>query len=113
MATMKKRIYDALVNNSDVHVSYSDTLETSLPRINFSLISHSSTRLSNKRYKQHLVYQVDYFSDRPLEVENNTELWAITEALESEGFLTTDWNEITEIDVDTQSGIYHYWIEVR
>ncbi|MGX7099594.1 hypothetical protein ACWOBH_06230 [Globicatella sanguinis] len=113
MVSMKKRLFDILNNNSDVHVAYSDALETALPRINFSLVSHRSLRLSNKRHKQKLVYQVDFFSEVPKDVEVDAELWLLTDALEREGFLTTDWFEVTEVDVEAQSGIYHYWIEVR
>lgn len=113
MASMKKRLFDVLNSNSDVHVAYSDALETSLPRINFTLVSNRSLRLSNKRHQQLLVYQVDFFSDVPKDVEVDTELWLLTDALEQAGFLTTDWVEVTEVDVDVQSSIYHYWIEVR
>lgn len=108
----KRRIYDALVPLK-CKVSYNDTVEVQFPRVNFFLLSHNSSRLSNKRHKHYTAYQVDYFSEVPLDVEVDLTLIEITQRLEDAGFLTTDWNELTEIDVEAQAGIYHYWIEVR
>lgn len=94
-------------------VSYNDTNFDRFPRINFSLVNNYSYRLSNKRHNRKIYYQVDFFSDRALDVEDDKDLMKIIELLEDERLLTTDWVEVSSIDEVEQQAIYHYYIEVR
>ena len=110
--SLKKTIYDTL-KPFGLPLAYADTDLNVLPRLNFFLVSHFSIRSSNQSHQQKLTYQVEYYSDRPLDVENNDTLWNIIDALESNNLITTDWVETSAIDVEEDIGVYRYWIEVK
>ena len=112
MTTKKKLIFDAL-KSVVPNTHYADSLNTQLPRARFSLIHHDSVRYSNKRHGQRLIYQVDYFSNRALEVESDTTLWGIINALEDSNLLTSDWREAPDVDEKANRTVWHYWLEVR
>lgn len=112
MKSKKQIIFEAL-KVANCPVAYSDTVHETFPRINFSLIDNQSLRLSDKRHNQRVVYQVDYFSQRALDVETNEVLLSIIESLEANKLLTSDWREVVNIDVQRHLGIYHYFIEVQ
>ena len=108
----KDTIYDALMEIG-LPLSYADSDANELPRINFWQVWHGSVRLSNKRANQRFVHQVDFFSGRPLNPEDDEVLWKIIENLEAEGLVTTDWQEVHSYDEDIDRSVFHYYIEVR
>lgn len=112
MRTTKDVIYDALLKVG-LPVSYIDTDKDTLPRINFFLVSNWHTRRSNKRHTQRLVYQVDVYSNRPLDVEFDPVLWQIITELEDENLLTSDWREVLNVNEKENRSVYHYWLEVK
>lgn len=111
MSTVSDRIFDAL-NTIGLPVAYRDSDVTQLPRLNYSLISNYSIRKSNTRHTQVPIYQVDYFSKYPVDVESD-DLKVIADVLEKGGLITSDWQEVAMIDEELDTGVYHYYIEVR
>lgn len=108
----KKEIFDALKSVID-KIFYGWTTETSFPRCVFFLVSNSSIKYSNKRHLQRAIYQVSYYSEYPLDVETDVNLWGIINALEDKHLVTNDWREVIDRDSDKNRTIYHYWLEVR
>lgn len=109
----KDIIYDTLSRELDVPVAYLFTDTTEIPRVSFALVSNNSERLSNKRHEQRLIYQIDYMSDRPLDVETDITLNKIIEVLENENLILTDWMEEKVTDAESNRNLYFYWIEVE
>lgn len=107
----KKKIFD-IVKSLDIEISYSESTTNLLPKVVFSFVSNDSTRLSNKKHSRYVRYQLMYYSDRALDVETDSNLLAIENALEEAGLVTTDWMEITDIDTDKEMSYFDYLIEV-
>ncbi|MCW6661883.1 hypothetical protein NHG28_06535 [Aerococcaceae bacterium NML201209] len=107
----KALIYNTL-KSLELPLAYRDSNLSQLPRLNYSLVGNYSIRASGKRHTQVSVYQVDYFSDIPIDVESDT-LMAVTLALENVGLHTSDWREVHTIDEAADTSVYHYYIEVK
>lgn len=107
----KKLIFDT-INNLGFNITYSSSTTNVLPKIVFSFVSNTSTRLSNKKHAKHVRYQLMYYSDRALDIESDENLFLIESALEDAGLVTTDWMEISDVDTDTELGYFDYLIEV-
>lgn len=107
----KKLIFDT-IQSFGIPISYSQSTANDLPKIVFSFVSNSSTRLSNRKHTKHVRYQLMFYSDRALDVETDETLLIIENALEDVGLTTTDWMEITDVDIDTELGYFDYLIEV-
>lgn len=107
----KKEIFEVL-KKTKIPVSYNESTTSALPKMVMSFVSSVSSRLSNKKHNRYLRYQVMYYSDRALDIETDTTLINIETLLEEKGFITTDWMEITDIDIDSEIGSYDYLIEV-
>ncbi len=114
MKNVKKTILDILKKSvdEDITVSYADTNNTNFPRISYYLVYHGKLALSNKKHKDTFLYQIDYFSLVPLDIETDKNLNTIYSGLEDK-FCISEWNENVEVDVDEDSSIYHYYLEVR
>lgn len=108
----KDLIYEGLKSvEENSFYGWTDVVE--FPRCIFYLVSNFSKKLSNKRHVQHVSYQVSYYSDIPLNIENDAKLWGIIDALEERGIITNDWREIIDRETDKNRTIYHYWLEAR
>ena len=114
MKNVKKTILDILKKSVDnkIAVSYADSNNTNFPRISYYLVYDGKLALSNKKHKDTFLYQVDYFSLVPLNIETDKNLNTIYSGLENE-FCISEWNENVEVDVEEDSSIYHYYLEVR
>ncbi|MDU5527310.1 MAG: hypothetical protein E6053_07570 [Finegoldia magna] len=114
MKNVKKTILDILKKSvdEDITVSYADTNNTNFPRISYYLVYHGKLALSNKKHKDTFLYQIDYFSLVPLDIETDKNLNAIYSGLDKI-FCISEWNENVEVDVDEDSSIYHYYMEAR
>ena len=110
MASLKERLFDAL-EKVGIPVAYNDSNINQLPRINYSLIVHYSVRLSNMKHKRITRYQVDLFSDVARDVESDDLLLDIERRLVEVNIKTSDWREVSSIDVESDLGIYHYYLE--
>ena len=111
--TVKKRIYKALTKlTPKVLVAYAYTDKDVYPRIIFTNIVNPSRRYSSQRHSQKFIYQIDYFSRRPLDIETNEHLAKLIRYLEEEGLTVGDWRERYEFDKDNNRSIFHYWLEV-
>ena len=107
----KKLIFDT-IQNLGITISYSQSTSSNLPKLVFAFVSNRSTRLSNKKHEKHVRYQLMYYSDRALDIETDETLLSIESSLEDAGLTTTDWMEITDVDIDTELGYFDYLIEV-
>lgn len=107
----KKQIFDIL-STSGIPVSYSIGASSAKPYMIMSFVSLVSTRLSGKKHDKHARYQVMYYSDRALDAETDAKLLEIEANLEADGFLTTDWMEITDSDEDEEIYEFAYLLEV-
>ncbi|MFS4464729.1 hypothetical protein ACMFKE_04920 [Staphylococcus haemolyticus] len=110
--SVKSKIFEALepLNINMAH-GYSD--EMAFPKIITNIVSHRAVRLSDKKHLRHIRYQLSYFDAVPRDVEDDTVLNAISEALENANLLTSEWVEIIEPDEDTDLTIFHYLLEVN
>lgn len=108
----KKDLIYETVNNLGYTITYSQSTTNTLPKIVFAFVSQSSRRLSNKKHNKRVRYQLMYYAPQALDVETDTDLLAIEEALEDVGLITTDWMEITDVDDETELGYFNYLIEV-
>lgn len=109
--SMKKDIF-TILEAMRIPVGYDQSTTTALPKMVMSFVSNVSTRLSNKKHSRRLRYQVVYYSDRALDVETDATLLRIENDLEDAGFITTDWMELSDIDLDSERGSYDYLLEV-
>lgn len=110
----KKTIYDTLRKElPHIPLAYRYSNLNELPRMSFAAISNVTLKLSNKRHMQRVWYQIDYFSRVPLDIETDTNLNRIIEVLENENLTLTNWQEEEDINVETDSALFTYWIEVR
>lgn len=107
----KKEIFKIL-KETNIPVSYNDSTTSVLPKMVMSFVSNVSSRLSNKKHHRTLRYQVMYYSDCALDVETDVNLINIEALLEEKGFITTDWMEITDVDLDMEITSYDYLLEV-
>lgn len=114
MKNVKKTILDILKKsvNEDITVSYADSNNTNFPRISYYLVYHGKLALSNKKHKDTFLYQIDYFSLVPLDIETDKNLNTIYSCIDKL-FCVSEWNENVEVDVEEDSSIYHYYLEVR
>lgn len=88
--------------------------KNSFPYIRYFLGSNFTTRLSNKKAVRNIWYQVDVFSNVPIDVEDTNSMLAEVElALDTEGLYVTDWIEVVDDSNSTQFPVYHYFLEVR
>lgn len=93
---------------------YATTIEEAVfPYIRYTLGDNYSARLSNKKAIKNIWYQLDVFSDRPLDVEESEMLTVIENGLEERGLYTTNWIEVIDDDSSIGYPIYRYFIEVR
>lgn len=109
--SVKRRVFEAL-QATGILTSYASSTTTALPKIVYSFVSNVSTRLSNQKHTKYLRYQIVYYSDRSLDVENDETLQRIEGALTVAGLITTDWLEVTDEDLDAELSSYSYLIEV-
>lgn len=114
MKNVKKTILDILKKSVDekITVSYADSNNADFPRISYYLIYHGKLALSNRKHKDTFLYQIDYFSLVPLDIETDKTLNTIYSELDKL-FCVSEWNENVEVDVEKDFGIYHYFMEVR
>lgn len=111
MSSLKELIFDALIPLG-IPVAYNDSDISQLPRINYNLISNLSIRLSNKKHRNKVRYQIDYFSKIPLDIEADDVLIQIEVYLNDKGIKTSNWIEIPTIDLEADIGLYRYYMEV-
>ena len=107
----KEKIYEAL-SKLNLPLAYADSDINDLPRLNFVLIYNPTLKLSNKRHTRHPIYQVDYFTNHPQDVEDSMILDQVLETLEEAGLSVTEFREANVVDEDFNRACYHYWTEV-
>lgn len=109
--SIKDKIYQAL-KSVETHSYYADTTYNRFPRIVFYLVSNVPRRYSGNRLTNRVTYQVSYFSNDGLNVENNPILWEIIDKLEAQNLSTTNWSETVNVDEKENVAVYHYYMEV-
>lgn len=110
--TVKKQIYNAL-KPLGYPLAYASTPE-GFPAIRYTLVSNVPRRLSNEKASRRVYYQIDVFSQAPIDVEaEGTVLSKVEAALEDAGLYTNNWTETLDLSNETQFAIYRYLIEVR
>lgn len=108
----KEEIYEA-ISSLGLTVAYRDADLADLPRVSFLLSYNNDLRLSNKVHTKRPVYEVDYFTREPQDVEDSEVLKSITKVLEEKYFLVTAWEEDTSFENEMTTGIYRYYAEVK
>lgn len=109
--TTSDRIWKAL-SGLNIPLSYRDSYEDEFPRLSYSLIGNYAIKASNRRHTQVPIYQIDYFCEAAIDIESEI-LQSITVALEAQQLVVSSWREVVTIDIEVDSGLYHYYIEVR
>ena len=92
---------------------YGWSSETRTPRFMLQLIWAGSKRLSGARHHRKFLYQINYISDKPLDVEKDEMLNSLITDVEEKGYNTNDWQEQIDVDEKYNDAIYVYWLEVR
>ena len=111
--TLKQEINIILKASGYKYFYGSGSVET-FPYVRYTLGDNFSTRLSNKKGLKTIWYQIDVFSDVPLDVEaEQTILSKIEAELEQKGLITTNWLEVISENNTTRYPNYHYFLEVR
>lgn len=111
MRTVKEKIRDAFVQ-LEIPFAYADSTLSELPRLNYTLIYTHTARYSNKRHSKRPVYQVDFFTHKPEDVEGDV-LESILLALEAQGLTVSDFREVVRPDADENLTYYHYYTQVH
>lgn len=113
IATLKCRIKRAL-DQTKYDNFYGTSTKNSFPYIRYFLGNNFTGRLSNKKAIRNIWYQVDVFSEIPIDVEDLSSILSEVElVLDAEGLFVTDWLEDADTSNSTQYPIYHYFVEVR
>lgn len=110
MSTLEK-IQKAL-ESLGIPFAYADSDINRFPRIIVNLVSNTSIKLSNLRHTRKLRYQIDLYSEIPRDIEVDDTLYQIEQKLLENGLNTSDWFEVSDIDVEKERGLYRYMIEV-
>lgn len=111
--TLKQEINIVLKASGYTYFYGSGSVET-FPYIRYTLGDNFSTRLSNKKGLKNIWYQIDVFSQTPIDVEaDETMLSKVESALEAKYLITTDWLEVITENSTTRYTNYHYFLEVR
>lgn len=115
--TLKQKINEILnelFKETGYKYFYGSSSVDTFPYIRYTLGDNFSNRLSNKKKVKNIWYQIDVFSQVPIDVENkNTILFKIELNLENRRLITTDWLETIDEDNNTRYPVYHYFLEVR
>lgn len=110
--TLKVRIRDVL-KTLPYSFAYAQT-PAGFPAIRYSLLSNVPVRTSNIKHYKNISYQLDVFTQIPLDVEDETNiLTEIEQALEQAGLYTSNWLETEDPDNHSNMTIYHYFITIR
>ena len=96
----------------EIPFAYADSDIKQFPRIIVNLVSNTSIRLSNKRHTAKVRYQIDLYSEIPRDVEVDDTLYQIEQKFLENGLRTSNWLEVSDIDIEKERGLYRYMIEV-
>lgn len=108
--TLKAVIYDVL-NETGLPVAYRHTNVSEMPRFNYSLIYNGELRLSGRTHTKKPSYQIDYFSNVPVDVESFDLFDTIRNQLREQQLAVGNWQETDSYDKETDTSIYHYYLE--
>lgn len=112
MKTLKVRIKDVL-NSLPYPFAYAQT-PPGFPSIRYTLLSNVPIRTSNIKHYKNISYQLDVFTQVPMDVEDkNNILYEIEQALEEAGLYTSNWLETEDPDNHSNMTIYHYFLTIR
>lgn len=108
----KAKISNALKQGAGkVPIAYGYT-KRPMPYIIFNLIDNRGLRLSGKRHSKSTRWQVDVYSLSPKDVDADTLLSELQDALEDNRLITSEWIEIAETDAKTEQTNWRYMLEV-
>lgn len=108
----KAKISNALKQGAGkVPIAYGYT-KREMPYIIFNLIDNRGLRLSGKRHSKSTRWQVDVYSLSPKDVDADTLLSELQDALEGNRLITSEWIEIAETDSKTEQTSWRYMLEV-
>ena len=96
----------------NVYWSYADSDITTMPRLIVNFVSNRSVKLSNLKHTRITRYQIDLYSRIPLDVESDDTLLGVEEKLLECGLKCTDWQEVSDVDIEKELSMYRYYIEV-
>lgn len=109
--TLKADIFEAL-STLNIPVAYRDSDVSELPRISYALIGSFRIKASNSVHRRVYRYQVDIFSDTPLEIEDDQLLKQAEANLKALGIRVGAWREFSDIEIEEELGLYTYTTEV-
>lgn len=109
--SFKEKIFNALVPLK-IPVYYAESDLESFPKIIYTLVSNVPVRFSNQKVFCQLIYQVSFYDEVPHDVEFSETLLAIEQSLEDANLFTTNWQEVVLTDDETNTTLYHYFLEV-
>lgn len=108
--SLKKVIYDTL-KATGLPVAYRHTDINTLPRFSYSLVYSGELNLSSKIHSKKLVYQIDYFSRTPVDIETFELFDELRETLSAKNIASKPWQEVESYDEQTELALYHYYTE--
>ena len=110
MATLKQEIY-AVLKATELPVAYAHSDISQLPRFSYSLIYNSELRLSGQTHSKKPSYQIDYFSNTPVDVEDFKLFDTIKNNLRIRNIAVKNWQEGVTYDEETDTSLFHYYLE--
>lgn len=110
MATLKEIIHEVL-ESTGLPVAYRHSDVAEMPRFSYSLIYNGELVLSGETHTKKPIYQIDYFSRTPVDVENFTLFYDTRHILKSRNVRVGSWQEVQSYNEDTDLAIYHYYME--
>lgn len=110
MKTLKQEIYEVLsATKLPTAYRFSDIAE--LPRFSYSLIYNDELRLSGETHSKKPSYQIDYFSDVPVDIESFDLFATVRDDLRAKNIAVKNWQEAATYDEDSDISLFHYYLE--
>lgn len=106
-----KQLIHKVLKTTELPVAYRHTDINVLPRFSYSLIYNGELTLSGKVHSKKPVYQIDYFSRTPEDVESFAMFDEVRNKLHKENVATKAWQEVESYDEQSGLALYHYYTE--
>ena len=110
MATLKQEIY-TILKATELPVAYAHSDISQLPRFSYSLIYNGELRLSGQTHSKKPLYQIDYFSNTPVDVEDFELFDTVKNSLRTRNIAVKNWQEGVTYDEDSDVSLFHYYLE--
>lgn len=110
MKTLKQEIFEVL-SATELPVAYRFSDVTQLPRFSYSLIYNGELRLSGDTHTRKPLYQIDYFSNVPVDVESFELFEGIRDDLRAKNIAVKNWQEVATYDEDSDISLFQYYLE--